>query len=74
MMETEETRAQVDLDGVTARAEHERQRIRLHRNLKFLKMTDDLGTAIAHILETWLEVSVAEEGNVLTSEDVEDTV
>ncbi len=46
---------------LTARAELEKERLRLKRNLKFLKKTDDLDTSIYSVVESWLDKPLTED-------------
>ena len=55
-----------------ARANDEKERMRLKRNLKFVKKTDDLDTAIHGILESWLDREFTDDDNFMIAEDVKD--
>ena len=50
----------------------EKEKLRLKRNLKFLKKTYDLDTAMYDILESWLECELTTNRNIMTAEDMED--
>ena len=55
-----------------ARANDEKEQKRLKRNLKFVKKTDDLDTAIHAIVESRLDREFTSDDNLMTAEDVED--
>lgn len=55
-----------------ARADDEKERKRLKCNLKFVKKTDDLQTAIRKILESWLERELTTDEKIMTPEDLVD--
>ena len=70
MTTTSSERFEADL--AAARGEVEKDRLRLRRNLRFVKKKGDLGTAIYIILECWLDIPVNVEDNMMSSDDVDD--
>ena len=61
-----------DADDIGASAVLERDRLKLHRNLKFVKKIDELDTATHMVLESWLNVSLNNEASMMTAEDLDD--
>ena len=55
-----------------ARANDEKERQFLKRNLKFVRNTDDLDTVIYEILEPWLHRELTTDENIVTAETMED--
>ena len=53
------------------RANDDKERMRMKRNLQLLKKTDDLDPAIFAIVESWLDVPLNEDGNSMTTDEVE---
>ena len=64
----EQLKAQMQI----ARANDDKERRRMKRNLKLLKKTDDLDTAIHGIVDSWLDIPLTDEDNAMTTDDVED--
>ena len=54
-----------------ARANDEKEQMRLKRNLKLVKKMDHRNTAIYAILESWLDREFTSDDNLMTAEDVE---
>ena len=50
-----------------ARANDEKERLRLKCNPKFVKKTDDFDTTMYDILESWLDRELATDGNIITA-------
>ena len=55
-----------------ARENDEKERMSMKRNLKLLKKADDLDTSLFGIVESWLDIMLNENGNIITTDVVED--
>ena len=62
----------LEADLAAARAEAEKERLRLRRSLRFVKKTDDLDMAIFMMLECWLDIPMNAGDNMMSSDDVDD--
>lgn len=65
---TEQCKAQLQV----ARGNNKKESMSMKRKLKLLKKTDELDTTIHGTVESWLDVPLTEEGNAMTTNDVED--
>ena len=69
---TDTTPGQLEAQLQIARANDEKERIRMKRNLKLLKKTDGLDSAIYDVVESWLDTPLTGEEDTMTTDDVED--
>ena len=69
---TDNTPEQLEAQLQIARANDEKDRTRIKRNLKLLKKTDDLDSAIYDVVESWMDTPLTGEEDIMTTDDVED--
>ena len=69
---TDTTPEQLEAQRQIARANDEKERIRMKRNLKLLRKTDDLDSGIHDVVESCLDTPLTGEEEPMTTDDVED--